>query len=290
MAETLNDAVLKLRLDTKDAKKDAEALRDRDGTQRPGPSRPTPSSGGGRQGGGGSGAGGSSKPLFPPGSTVHFDPGSKTVTVTDGAPPPGVSGGSPQPPPGQGRPDYAPIPRVGSEDRSSERLRRRVNRVEAQQAVGTLASGLAGIPFAEVAAVGLAGAALAERFGPGIGAGAAEAIRQNTSDPTALLIARGLEEADAKIESLSGVVSEIQSAFAALSAARQAVGAAAKIRELAGADADIGELAEIGIAEAKVARQLSKLRNRGDYIEREALGKAMSNGALNEVFKLSMGK
>ena len=277
MAETLNDAVLRLRLDTKDARKDAEALRGRDGTQRPGVERPTPSAGGGRQGGG------SSKPLFPPGATVHFDPDGRRVSFTyENAP----VEDAPIPVPGQAKPQE----REKKPSRSEERLRRRVNRVEAQQAVGTLASGLAGIPFAEVAAVGLAGATLAERFGPGVGAGAAEAIRQNTNDPTALLIARGLEEADAKIETLSGVVSEIQSAFAALSAARQAVGAAAKIRELAGADADIGELAEIGIAEAKVARQLSKLRNRGDFIEREALGKAMAGGGLDAIFKMSMGR
>lgn len=295
MADTLSDAVIRLRLDTTQARKDADSLRTAGGGGSPsGPTRPTPGKGGGRVSPSGGG-----KPLFPPGAQVNFDPDTKTVTF---GPPTSAQ-------PGQSDIEDAPIPgapvkgptkptakRTKSSQRKvakrSIRNEVRLARVEAQQAIGSLGTAIASIPGVELLGLGLAGSALTDQFGPGVAEGIAGSIRRSVGGEEGEGIAQMFDKIAAGVEANSAAITEVRSFLSALSAVRQTLGSEAQANELAapGTQIDPEELLAIGQAQFRVTRALTQLNRRREFLEKQAHGRAAAGGGLDALFKASLAK
>lgn len=261
MATTLDDAVIRLRLDVTEAKRDAKKIQDeRDAATGAEPSKePSPAD-----------------PIkLPPVGTPP----------QPGRPGPG-DGGSDRPKPGLG-------PREEREEtvRRSRRNQRRIRRANARQGVSTVATILASIPFVEAFGIGLGGAMLVNQFGPGVAGGMASRLSAGDSQVEAAFKA-SLEATNEQVENLSAIVGEVQAFLGAITAAKGFLGAQAQTAALTADDptkVDLTKLAPTFLPFLRVQFALQGLQKRKEFLQREALGAAVGAN-LPELLKMGLSK
>lgn len=245
MATTLDDAVIRLRLDLEGAKKDAVKIREeRDGAI--GKDAPPPTT-----------------------APVDTKPGGSEPSPGRRGPGGGSSG--------RRTPGLAPSDERTETDRRVKKTEKAVSRLRTGGVLRGIVATAATIPVLELGATGLGAAMLASRFGPGLLSGAAGRAAFHTAGGGEAgrvaenLARQGMEPIEERVEALATLVDEFKSMLSAALALRGQIGAEMVTRGLVSDSPSSDGLAGIGAAYYKVNMALARARKRSEFLERRAL-------------------
>jgi len=141
----------------------------------------------------------------------------------------------------------------------------------------------------------IAGAALTERFGPGIATGltagfvSAAAGGGGAGEQQAAIVREFLKPMEDKFEALANTVAEVTSFLSAVLATRSQLGAEMATRSLVSDDPSFEGIGDIGMTYFKVNRAVAKVRKRQEFLERKAFNEGLG-GSIGQMLGESMSK